>query len=322
MNASKKLKILERRVRSSKVYQDWVRRNRSAWCFCCDSDEGLACHHTTSLYHILLGLWNLYGDISEVFSHSLAMHQDDRVDCVTLCSGCHKKRHPGRIAATSPANLQVQDWTTIPRVFWFDLSYSTKDDNPKSLSLIGMQVLFGLGWYILNGKMESRIIELNRRRFAEILGKKPGSSFNKSFDNACASLERIDVLAGKHINGNKVEVHISPTYTERLLCNPWFFPIEGVHTNNLLTLMLRWSLSHQGGRKFYRISLDKLRIGFGIKTDRPSMVLSSLQRACESTSWVGMKYEKDLGMCHFEMRRRMSIPIFTLRDVLFDCLGQ
>lgn len=322
MNLSQELKQLERRVRAAKVYQDWVRRNRAAWCFRCNSDDELECHHIVTLYHILLGLWNLYGDITEAFNHVLAMHQDDRVECVTLCSKCHEKKHPGRVAVTSTAGVRVQEWAAIPRVFWFNLSYSTQDRTPDALSLIGLQTLFGLGWHILAGKMESRIVELDRRRFAELLGKDPGSSFNRSLDKALHSLERLDVLAGKHRSENRLELHLSPSYVERLADNPWFFPMEEVRTDNLLTLMLRWSLSHQSRRKFYRISLDKLQAGFGLKTDRPSMVIRSLQKACETIPWVEMKVEREDGvMCHFELERRPSIPVFSLRDILGDCLA-
>lgn len=319
MNLAGELKQIEHRVRAAKIYQDWVRRNRAAWCFQCNSDDELECHHIVTLYHILLGLWNLYGDVTEVFSHALSMHQDDRVECVTLCSDCHEKKHPGRISVTSTAGIRIQEWAAVPRVFWFNLSYSTKNRDKGTLGLIGLQTLFGLGWHILTGKMESRIMEIDRRQFAQLLGKDPGSSFNLSLDKALHTLERLDVLAGKHLTKNRLELHISPAYIERLAGNPWFFPLEEVRTDNLLTLMLRWSLSHQNRRKFYRISLEKLQEGFGLKTDRPSMVVKSLQKACKTIPWTEMNF--DGGICHFELKWRPAIPVFTLRNILNDCLG-
>jgi len=319
MNLPRELRHLEHRIRASKVYQDWVRRNRAAWCLRCDSEGELECHHVVSLYHILLGLWNLYGDTTEAYNHALAMHRDDHVECVTLCTKCHGKKHPGRVAVKSTAGLRVENWAAIPRVFWFDLSYSVKDYRPDALGLIGLQTLFGLGWHILNGKMESRIVELDRRRFAELLGKKPGSSFNRSFDRCCRSLENIDVLAGKHRRGNRVELHLSPVYIERLTGNPWFLPLRDVQANSLMVLMLRWWLSHQCRRKFYRISVDKLKTNFGLKTNRRNMIVKSVDKACQSISWADFKLDDDT--CHFELHSRMAIPVFSLRDILLDCVG-
>jgi hypothetical protein len=320
VETTKQLKALERKLRASKVYQDWVERNRAAWCFRCNSDQKLECHHIISLYHTLLGIWNLYGDPTETLEHATAMHSDDRVECVTLCHKCHGKRHPGRIAVSSTTELRVHEWAAIPRVFWFDLAHSTKNQNKDALGLVGLQTLFGLGWYVISGRIDGNMVEFNRRRFAELLGKKPGTSFNKSLDKALRTLARLDVLAGKHRAGNHVEVHLSPAYMERLKVNPWFFPLEDIQTDSMCVLMLRWFLSHQCRRKFYRISLDKLRDNLGIQTDRPSMVLKTLQSACEHIPWTDLTYDK--GTCHFELRRKSATPVFTLRQILADGLAQ
>ena len=318
MKTNTTIKGLERRLRSTKVYTDWVRRNRSAWCFRCNCTQDLECHHIVSLYHIMLGLFNLYGDAIETLNHAESMHKEDRVECVTLCSKCHGKRHPGRIASRSSTEIRLEEWVAIPRNWWFQPAHSTKDKNKEHLSLITLQVLFGIGWFILNGRMDNRMITVNRRRFAELIKKKPGTSFNRSFDLSLRSLQRIDVLAAKHRDHNDVELHISPNYIEKLVDNPWFFPLDDIPSQTMCSLMLKWFLSHQCGKRHYHISLKKLIRNLGINEKQPSKVVRMLQNACEDIP--GAKMRVDEGQCYFELQKRCATPVFTLREMLQDCL--
>lgn len=310
------IKGLERRLRSMKTYADWVSRNRAAWCFQCNGDQDLECHHIVTLYHILLGLWKLYGDREEVLRHAESMHQDDRVECVTLCSKCHGNRHPGRIASKSATEIRGNDWVAVPRNWWFGVSHSTKDTD--GLGLVALQTMFGLGWYILNGRMEGRMVTFNRRRFAELIGKTPGTSFANSFDSACNSLQAVDILAAYHLDKNDVELHISPDYIQNLVKNPWFFSLNEIPSGSMCELMLRWFLSHQSRRRTYPISLAKLASNLGIRESKPSKRLRMVEKACDTIPWAKMTH--DDGQCQFEIKKRSAIPIFTLREMLNDCL--
>ena len=318
MRVNLTIKQLERKLRSTKIYTDWVHRNKALWCFNCNKKQDLECHHIISLYHIMLGFWKLYGDSEEVLKHVTAMHKDDRIECVTLCSDCHAEKHPGRIASESASEIRNQEWVAVPRNWWFKSAQSTKDNSKDHIKLISLQFMFGIGWYILNDRMDGRMITFNRRRFAELIGKTPSTSFNNSFDSACQSLQELDVLAAYYRNHNDVELHVSPNYISRLLNNPWFFPLKEIPTKNMCVLMLRWFLSHQSRRWVYQISLEKLKNNLGLHETRQSRLIRTVQKACEDIRWAGMTYDE--GMFNFAIRRKPAIPVFTLRDVLEDCL--
>src|ERR1039457_7234801 len=119
------IRDLERRIRASITYADWVKRNKSAACLGCGTANNLELHHLVELVHIVTGLWKLYGSEDDVFSHALAMHQDDRVESVTLCCTCHSKRHPGRSPSHANATVFISNWTVLPRNSALPFSHST-----------------------------------------------------------------------------------------------------------------------------------------------------------------------------------------------------
>jgi len=320
MSRFSQVRELERQVRASKPYHDWVKRNKTSSCLKCDSAEQLECHHVVELYHIILGLWKLYGNEAEVLRHATDMHDADMCESVTLCNDCHGQLHPGRSVSSEGQEPRIELWTTLPRNLEISLAHSKSDKRKDALGLIPFQTLLGLGWYILNGYMDSRMVEFNRRRFAELIGKSPCTSFNHAFDRAVRQLKRLGILLASHRRGNDVELHISKDYINLLIRNPWFFPLREVQTNNMCVLTLRLFLSMQSRRNRYRIGIEKLRGHLGVIDTDDYKTAQRLRKACEAINWATMSYDK--GMCQFELQKRRAVPIHSLRRILDDSVQQ
>jgi hypothetical protein len=311
-------KAIERRIRLSKSYHDWVTRNKAPACLCCGETSRLQCHHVIDLYHIIFGLWKLYGDAEKVYAHAIAMHDDDRCDSATLCDKCHAKRHPGR-SSPPTSQIRIEPWTALPRNFKVHFCQSNASKPAGHLGLIGFQTLLGIGWYILNGHLDARMLKFNRRRFAELIEKTPSSSFNRSLDAALVDLKVAGVLLGTHRSYNDVELHLSEEYLDMMNENPWFMSLDDAKTSKPCVLALKWFLGMQSKKTIYRISLEKLMVHIGIQTVAPQMAVKAIRRACKGISWVGVSVDK--GMCTFALKRRGSMPVLSLRQVLNDAIS-
>jgi len=318
MGTSTIFKALEKRIRLSKSYHDWVIRNKGHTCICCGATTHLECHHVVELYHVIFGLWKLYGNQDKIYAHVIAMHDDDHCEAATMCDKCHSGHHPSRKIPNSDVEVHTDSWTVLPRNLELHLCQSTQDKTPGNLGLIGFQTLLGIGWYILNGHMNSRIITFNRRRFAELIDKNPSSSFNRSFDTALHDLKTAGVLLTSHRAHNDTELHLNGKYLDLLADNPWFMPLEDVKTSNPCVLMLQWFLGMQSNRARYRISLQKLTNHIGIKTCAPQMAVKAIRIACGRIKWAKVCVDK--GMCTFSLKRRGSTPVFSLRQILEDSI--
>jgi hypothetical protein len=317
----KEIKEVVRRLRATVEYESWVQRNLATNCLSCNATEQLQVHHIVELRYVVTGLWRLYGDWTAVFEHAASMHTDDRCEGVTLCEECHNKLHPGRSTVSMARRpLQVATWTVTPRTLSLPFRAARKGHSDASVGLIGFQTLFGFGWYILNGHLDvgPRMLEFNRRRFAELLGKRPGSSFNDSFETALRQLHNAGVILGHAIITNDVEVHLSPDYLRALADNPWFIPLNEVATSRMLTLLLRWHLSFQGGRNTYRISGEKLAQHLHIETHTPAWWEHAVTTATEGIPWAIVSWRK--GIAQFKLTKRGAVPIHSLRSMLTACL--
>lgn len=314
------IRELERKIRASVVYAEWVVRNKAAACLFCGGMDKLECHHVVDLYHVVLGLWKLYGGENDVLSHARAMHQNDQCDSVTLCNACHAKRHPGRSMQAYDPSVRTDNWTAVTRHIGFPFRHSTAVRTSTSLGLVGLQTLLALGWYVLNGHLESRMVEINRRNLARMLGKSPGTSFNGSLKDAMETLQRLGVVLGSHRDGNRLEVHLSQDYLEQLGENPWFIPLDDVATSSMCVLTLKWFLGTQSNRRTYRIGLDKLKTHLGMTIRNNAMAARAIRKACTRIRWA--KVDVKRGMCVFALRRRGATPVFSLRKTLKDSLEQ
>jgi hypothetical protein len=318
-NTSVILKTLDRRIRSSKAYTDWVYRNKGPMCLKCSSKENLECHHIILLYHIILGAWNFYGEPEEVFKQIVNGHEDNKYEGITLCSTCHKLLHPGRIFADSASQINTDTWCALPRNLKLEFNHSKKVKNPKYMSLLGYQTILGIGWNMMNGQVKDRILTINRRRFAELIGKTPGTSFNNGFENALHQVQANGVLTAFDISENQVELHLSHDYLNMLEKNPWFVPLSDIYANSLCVLTLRIFLGMQSCRKTYGIGLEKLKIHLGLAIKQKSRALESIQNAVNQIEWAKLEVKESLW---FAFSSRRPSPIRSLRMILTDCIEQ
>jgi len=321
MNLNKNLKNLERRIRASLEYAEWVKRNKSAACFCCESETNLECHHIPELYVTLSALWKLYDDGDAVVEHAKAMHEKDQFSSVTLCKTCHKKKHPGQAAyAIAKGTIRTELWIAFPRNLSVPFTLSTVIRPKHALGLLAFQTLLGLGWYILNGHLDSRIVEFHSSRFASLLGKKPSSSFKRGLEEALKTLTRVGILTAYSHSDGMVEVHFSKDYLKALEENPWFISLDDIQTNNMSVLVLRWWLNFQNNRRVYTISLDKLKSHIGMTIQHPGMAQKTLLKACKGVGWATLSIKN--GMCSFTLKNRGAMPVFSLRQILQDSLSK
>lgn len=314
------IKKIERKIRSSMLYHEWVKRNISHCCANCDSSEELQMHHIVELYHIVFGLWKLYSNPDSVFAHCIARHADDGYDAITLCKTCHDKIHAGRRFSNQQKEVRVSDWAAMPRILPGTLLHHSTTASDKGLSLVSVQLLAGIGWHILQGHMESRIIELQRPSLAKLLGKTSTTSFMKSIVRAVNSLKSLDVICGHHVCNSSIEVHLCQSYLEGMASSPWFISINDVRTSRMPVFALRWFLGHQSKRRNYKIGKDNLVANLGLKTSYPYFVDKCVRSAAEETSWI--EYcGYDGNFMSFKLNRRGAVPIFSLRDILIDSIN-
>ena len=313
------LKSLDRRIRASTQYADWVRLHKSSSCINCNSAYELEVHHLVDLYHIILGLWKFYGDEEEVFKHATSWHAEDKVgDGVTLCKTCHATKHPGRILSASRSQTNTSLWSVIPRMHGLSFNHSTVQKE-SSVGLVGLQSFIGIGWYVLNGHIESRILALHRRRFAELLGKQPGTSFDRSLETALQQLQAANMLYAWHRQDNDIELHLSSEYLEMLADNPWFVPMSDIATCSMCVLTLRLFLGMQSRRHHYAIGLDKLKAHLGMSIQHRAKATEAIQRAMGQLPWAKMEANKTL---RFTISSRPPTPIRSLRAILEDSIEQ
>jgi hypothetical protein len=309
---------VQKRIRASLVYTDWVERNLGLACIMCDSTKNLHVHHVTDLYYIVICLWKLYGDWDAVFDHSTARHQADLVDNVTVCRKCHKKLHPAKHTVNEATPEQIALWSVLPRHLGVKFKQGTKARHDGSIGLVPLQTMVGFGWYIMNEGVKDRIIEFDRRKFAKLLGKAPGTSFNKSLANSMHALVANNIVIAFMRTDNQYEVHLSPDYLKRIDKCPWFFPLEEATTKRMLVLTLRIFLSYQSIREVYRIGRKKLAGHLGVQTATASFIDKAALKAVEEIGWVDLTIQDNI-YC-FKIKRRGAVPIHSLRAIIGDSL--
>lgn len=322
MSRHSEIKDIEHRVRSSMIYHLWQEQNLGLACLNCDSTDELQVHHVVELYHILIGLWKLYGDADAAVAHALAMHADDKCESATLCKTCHEKMHPGKRIAHEAKEIRIENWTTLPRILPGKLLNHSKRANEEGMTLIGAQLLSGIGWHILNGKMESKMVEFKASQICKLIGKKSaGTSFNKSFERAMNDLKDLNVINAYHRTGPDIEIHISKEYLKQLSDLPWFMSIEDVKTGKMPVFALKWFLGLQSGRRNYKIGRDKLIAHMCIKTSNPAFVVRCVKNACEEIKWATCDYDGKQFFT-FRIKQRGAVPIWTLRSTLRDSIQE
>lgn len=319
MGIRKERRKIEHRVRSSMEYHTWVEANLGPACVNCDATEHLKVHHVVSLYHVLLGLWRLYGDVETVVRHAIAMHADNICEGVTLCDRCHDLVHPGKRVKEAEADVRIENWTVLPRHLPGPFLHHPSMADKHGMTLLATQTLAAIGWYVLNGRLKSRILEFNSRSLALLLGKTPGTSWSHGLSRALDTMEQLQMIVGWHMAVSEVEVHISKDYLEALW-SPWFVGMRDIRTSKMPVLALRWVLGLQSNRRVFRIGPKKLATWMGLTTQKPSFVVPCVERSCREIPWATCEYDgKNIV---FRITRRGAVPIWTLRSTLTDAIRE
>ena len=309
---------MERRIRASIQYARWSERNRAAFCVRCGEMDDLEVHHIIELYHIIMGLWKFYGDWDSVFKHAIAMHDGNRCEEVTLCKKCHDGVHPGRAVIIQESDIHTDDWCVVPRNLDIKFGLGKRGLNDGDIGLFGFQAIFGIGWNIMNGYGGGRIIDFNWKRFAELVGKKPSSSFSKGLSVALDSIQCAKIIDAWAQNKNDIEVHISQSYLEEMIANPWFVPLTDIKTSRMTVLVLRWILSFQANRSGYSIGQDKLATHMQFTTKTPAFISRCIKESIDEISWATVIETR--GKFHFKFKKRGMTPIHSLRSLLVRSL--
>jgi hypothetical protein len=185
--------------------------------------------------------------------------------------------------------------------------------------LIAYQTLFGIGWNLLNDHVDARMLTVHRRRFAQLLDKRPSTSFNASLEAAMVQLETIGVLCGHCSSGNDIEMHLSSEYLDMIEGNPWFVRMNDVYTNSMCVLCIRLWLGMQSKRHTYAIGLDKLKGHIGMTVQDKSSAIAAIQKAVKQIPWAKVEIKESL---QFGISHRPPTPIRSLRAILTDVLVQ
>jgi hypothetical protein len=313
----RELRDIQRRIRSSKTYNNWKLRNKGIACLRCDSEDDLELHHIVSLSTIVKSMDKFYdGDLSIIYEDILALHDNDSLPCATICKKCHESNERQGTFPSSPKKSYTPDnWCVLPRNLGIPFCHKK---SAKGLNFIPFQILMVLGWYVMNGYMKSRIMRVNITQIARLMNKRQPSCWKKPIMNALKQLRQVGAITNYIVIGKQVEIHMSPTYLENILDTSWFFPLNEVDSPNMLVLTLKWFLStvrntayHQK-KKRYSIAVQKLMDHLGTK-DTPSRFAKRVVKACEEIKWA--KATKDKNLLRFYLRSR-PVPIHALWRVI------
>lgn len=309
---------IEKEIRSSMEYHEWTKRNKSTHCVICDKTDKLECHHIPTMMSLIREYYKFYNDWKEVKQRLLEWHQMDMFSEITVCSRCHTGLHRNTKRKFDFKPIAVENWTTLPRNFNPILSHSTHKRVSGSIGLISLQTVFGIGWHILNGNLESRILTFNRKRFAKLIYKTYGTSFNRSLNSSLNELEEVGVLSGTHIHDDDVELHLNKDFLKSLYDNPWFFPLREVRSSQMCSLALKMWLCYLSKRTEYRISIQRLREVLHIQTNDKYLIRKAIHRAVKEIPWASVKDDGDF--FDFELQLRGAVPLRSLRHQLQEAI--
>lgn len=335
------------RTRNSSVYPGWISNFRRSVCFKCGiswEDRPLHLHHLIPLRDILIAIFAMYRYPEEAFEHVLQLHEQGMVLCVTLCELCHFKLHnekgftliPEKDVETDTRPINPSDWTCTFRGNKYVYDLTGRSTEPKHLSLSTHQLLLGLNWHILNGRMTSgRIIRLDYRETARLLGKIDEqqtsiSSFVRSLPKSIHRFHLNNIIVAhqgyKKDDRDKgpnvgTEFHLTKQHIANLQDNPWFIRMSDVRGRQCsMPFALRLYLS-QFATKLKSIKLSTLaeRLNYQSYKHGKRHLVRSLEKAIEQISWAKYIQKAGSDTLSFYMDRQ-PVPIHSLRKVLSEHL--
>jgi hypothetical protein len=315
MNEHSMNRKIEKKIRKTYAYSEWVKRNKSFNCIVCASEEKLHLHHVTDLSSMIYNTYKTFNWMSEVWEEVydiiLQLHENDMCHCITVCEQCHGNIHPTKKKYDrKETELIIDEWCIIPRNYNF--TFCQRGRKQGEVGYIALQTLFGIGWHLYQGNFENRKLEFGKYAFGQLLGKKKNSSqFNTSLQLALEDLSDLGIVEEFNINNKKSHLIISKEYITRIDKMPWFIRLSDVATsksNSVLTLKT-W-LAFQSSR-IYKIRIERLAKHLNYNSTRATVV-RNVKSSVEQISWLSLEV-KD-GMFHFTHQRKGgAVPVHTQR---------
>jgi hypothetical protein len=324
--------IIDREIRSTQAYDQWVLYNKALCCHICSCEDPakLELHHNPDFHTIIRNEYRVLRDWALVKESLIAKHINNTIDCITFCKDCHDKFHGGRINRSSHVRKEAKTelWCVIPRNLddmITRFSYSRKDKDPSALGLIPFQILLGIGWHVVNKEVVAKKIAVDIWDFARLIGKKAGTSWHKSFLDGLDSLKVLGFLDDYNCsieNSREFTLTLSRLYTEETKLNPWFLPLISIKTKNMLTLVLTWYLCTKQTKQTHEIYVRNLATYLGVMDKRADHLGIRVQYAANPISLLktievregiqGKKFRFTMNMY------KESTPIHTLRKKLVN----
>jgi len=317
MNEHSMNRKIEKEIRKTYVYSEWVKRNKSFNCIACGSESDLHLHHVTDLTTIIYNTYKSYKWISEVWDEVLKivmqMHENDTCQCITVCEQCHGNIHPSKksLVYESP-ELVVDEWCVFPRNYKF--SFCQRGRKTGQVGYIAFQTIFGIGWHLYQNNFKNRKLYFGKYAFGKLLGKKKNSSqFNTSLKQALEDLSHLGIVEEFDLNNTKSSLVISKEYLDEINSMPWFMRLSDVATSkNNSILSLKWWLSFQQ-KNVYKIGIDKLAKHLNYNSNK-STVIRNVNNSIEHITWSTLEVKNN--MFHFTRQRKGAVPIHTMRPQL------
>jgi hypothetical protein len=314
MNEYSMSRKVEKKIRKTYAYSEWVKRNKSFNCIACAAESKLQLHHVTDLSTTIYNTYKSLKWMSEVWEEVydviVQLHENDMCQCITVCEECHGEIHPSKKSCDyKKPELVVDEWCVIPRNY--NLTFCQRGRMQGQVGYIALQALFGIGWHLYQNNFKDRKLEFGKYAFGQLLGKKKNSSqFNTSLQLALEDLSDLGIIDEFNINNKKSYLIISKEYLANINKQPWFTRLSDVATsksNSVLTLKL-W-LSFQSAR-LYKIRVERLAKHLNYNSNKANIV-RAVKNSTEHIPWSRLEL-KD-GMFHFSIQRKGAIGIHTHR---------
>jgi len=276
MNEHSMSRKVEKEIRKTYAYSEWVKRNKSFNCIICASESDLHLHHVTDLTTLIYNSYKSFKWIDkvwdEVFKIVVQLHENDMCHCMTVCDECHGNIHPSKKPCTyEKPELVIDEWCVFPRNFKFN--FCQRGRKKDQVGYIAFQTVFGIGWHLYQGNFKDRKLYFGKYAFGKLLGKKKNSTqFNVSLQQALEDLYDIGIIDEFNLKNTKSSLVVSKEYLDEMDSMPWFMRLSDVATSkNNSILTLKWWLAFQSAH-VYKIGIDKLAKHLNYNSNKSTIV--------------------------------------------------
>ena len=329
----------ESRTRSSADVATWIINNKRNICFTCGKSGKAAklhLHHLWPLRERIRATFKMYQNPEIAFERVVYDHFTDSVACFTLCEKCHYKIHTDKNFTIFPvttndngqsSSVSRPNWTCLYRNHDYVFDLTGRSTIPHHLGLVTYQILLGINWHIINGRMMSgRIIRIDNRELARLLCKIDNkqtsiTGFMDGLKKALISLCDVKALTAWHPYDNITEVHLTKNHLSELQKNPWFIRMSDVQGRRCaMPMALRLYLSCFSSKsKSIKLSTLAKRLNYKSYEYNKKHLSHSLDKAIKQIPWANYIPIEETDTLSFRMDRP-TVPIHSLRKILSECI--